>query len=615
MGLDPPTLVSLSPILRELAYKSSPRLIMSLRPQDPIPDWTTHLAILGHEHTLALAGPKHEVLFAVHRWANAYGSPRSGTAAKMAALMTQKYGQPSGDIGHRLSTDGVSPYRTYSSIMESKNLRYVQPTGEITPDHLSSTDREVWQTAAEKPREKASLDDLLALTCLVPADFSHPDEVQRSPENTDPVDQCPRQSNDKNRITTPTHDALLEPLIELHNVVVAYGSKTVLGQSIQAGFSSPGVNLTVRRGTRLALLGPNGSGKTTFLSLLTSDHPQSYSLPIKYFGRSRLPSRGKPGLSLWEIQSRIGHSSPETHAFFPKGLTIRRTLESAWADTFAAKPQLTDDCKRLVNAFLGWWEPELNPLYHAPSAAEPSTTTTVDGWISASYPPIKHSSHRAHELDWASSEHNTFGTLPFQSQRLLLLLRAIIKSPDIVILDEAFSGFSPEVRDKAMLFLKGGEGHMLHRHHNAAPGHCGDDGDGNTQATSPWNCTQNKRLDVETICHEVGISIDDLLVGREALPDEKRDLVDDLRKLTPSELTATHERPPWRYTFTGLSPQQALIVVSHVREEIPDLVNEYVRLPGEEEIYKDGRAVEMGRCENGSIRTVDGWSKIWGLRT
>ena len=67
------------------------------------------------------------------------------------------------------------------------------------------------------------------------------------------------------------------------------------------------------------------------------------------------------------------------------------------------------------------------------------------------------------------------------------------------------------------------------------------------------------------------------------------------------------------YTFTGLSDRQALVVVSHVRQEIPPNIDEWVRLPGEEEVTEDGRGVEMGRCDGGSIRTVEGWNRVWGL--
>ena len=611
VGLDPPTLVSLSPILRELAYKSSPRLIMSLRPQDPIPFWITHLAILGHNYTLALAGPKEEVLFAVHRWANAFDSQEDGAAGKMAALMTKQYGKPLTDVGHMLSDDGVTEYDTYSSIMSSKNQSYVRPTGEMIPEHLTEADEKLWREAAEKTKEIADLDDLLALTCLLPRAFNQGGGGP-SLDKTFSSDRALKHQKGNLFVAPPLEPAYLGPLIEMQNVAVSYGSKTVLGQGTQLGCSAPGLNLTIRRGTRLAVLGPNGSGKTTLLSLLTSDHPQSYSLPIKFFGRSRLPSLGQPGLSLWEIQSRIGHSSPETHTFFPKRLTIRQTLESAWADTFAAKPQLTDERGRLIHTFLSWWEPELNPLYDVPPPPKPCHTP-FDEWISTCYPPLKSSEGLAEELEWASSSFHTFGTLTFQLQRLLLFLRAIIKSPDIVILDEAFSGFSPEVREKAMSFLKVGERLILRRHHAFR----GESSDKKFHGKSSWKPHKNSSLDVQNLCRARGIEVHDLVVDREALSSDSKKKVDHLRKMTVDQLIAmagdsVHTSD---YSFTGVDAGQALIVVSHVREEIPDIVNEYVRLPGQDEVTEQGRVIEMGKCGHGSIRTVEGWNRIWGLNT
>ena len=615
MGLDPPTLVSLSPILRGLAYKSSPRLIMSLRPQDPIPDWITHLAILGHEDTLALAGPKKEVLFAVHRWVNAHKSPQNGTAAKMAALMTNRHGTPPSDFGYTLSATGVSRDVTNTKIVSSENPTYISPTDELVPEHLSVAYRLVWQKAAGKPREKADLDDLLALTCLLPADFHRQDDVPPPSNKSSSISEDPRRAQQHSGF--PVSKFPMRPLpelgkllIELKNVIVSYGSKTVLGHGIQTGFRAPGINLDIRQGTRLALLGPNGSGKTTLLSLLTSDHPQSYSLPIKYFGRSRLPSPGQLGVSLWEIQSRIGHSSPEIHAFFPKSLTIRRSLESAWAETFAAKPRPTDNSKALVDAFLRWWEPELDPCYQPRPPLE-APTFPIDDLVLSSYPSFKHSSQTANELEWASSLHNTFGSLSFQSQRLLLLLRAIIKTPDIVILDEAFSGFSPEVRDKAMVFLRAGENLVPHQHQPATYRTRMDDGDGKS---SRWPL-RNDRARVEKICRAVHVTPNELIWEKEGMTHEKIKRVDRLRRKTISELTAEGDlaHDSVGYAFHGLSNEQALIVVSHVREEIPDLVNEYIRLPGEEEVSEQGRSIEMGRCDDGSLKTVEGWNRIWGL--
>src|SRR5437868_4358416 len=90
------------------------------------------------------------------------------------------------------------------------------------------------------------------------------------------------------------------------------------------------------------------SGKTTLLSIITSDHPLSYSPPVKLFGRSRLPTLGEPGISVFELQSHIGHSSPEIWQFFPHRLSLRKCVESAWADTFISKPALTKTAEKLI---------------------------------------------------------------------------------------------------------------------------------------------------------------------------------------------------------------------------------------------------------------------------
>ena len=61
MGLDPPTLTTLSPLLHGLANANAPRLVLALRPQDPLPDWITHVVYLGPDLRVALKGPKETV--------------------------------------------------------------------------------------------------------------------------------------------------------------------------------------------------------------------------------------------------------------------------------------------------------------------------------------------------------------------------------------------------------------------------------------------------------------------------------------------------------------------------------------------------------------------------
>jgi ABC-type molybdenum transport system ATPase subunit/photorepair protein PhrA len=635
VGLDPPTLVTLSPMLRELAYKSSPRLVLALRPQDPVPEWITHLVILGGNHTIALMGLKEEVLFALSCWADAYDNKAAGRyASKMAREMTGLYGEPLLEVGHTLTSTGITRYDTYKKVRSITHPRYFNEWGVLDPRYLSRADKEAFEPFRHKQPRLWTLPELLKMTTTLPGIFKDniTDDLDRSGDTARGQTMTQTEQSFKpdtstagvsvnTAATSNPASSVGKPLIELSGVVVKYGTKTVLGHPPpQDGQSAPGLHLTIRENTRLALLGPNGSGKTTLLSLLTSDHPHSYSLPIKFFGRSRLPEAGRLGLSLWDIQSRIGHSSPEIHAFFPKGLSIRRVLESAWAETFAAKPKLSFERDEVVNSFLRWWEPELrqtrrNTASGADNAAG-NTTANKQTWmpahsksslgvlISESYPEFVQTeqpeSEEDEDLDWAEDKRtHAFGVLPFGTQRLLLLLRAMIRSPDILVLDEAFSGLSPEVREKAMCFLEHGETVFLQRR-RASAGH-----DGSQLMRVP-----NMRLIVEHILayHNVSLPI---ALGYTS----KRK---DLQRMTRGELLRTADMDAEKedisgYRFTGLNDKQALVVVSHVREEIPGIVNEWLRLPGEEEIVEEGRGVEMGRCDDGSIRTVEGWGRVWGL--
>ncbi|KAG9519393.1 P-loop containing nucleoside triphosphate hydrolase protein, partial [Aureobasidium melanogenum] len=254
-----------------------------------------------------------------------------------------------------------------------------------------------------------------------------------------------------------------EPLVEMQGVKVSYGvdnelsKRTVLGNWSESvdGTKKEGLWWNVRRGERWGVFGPNGSGKTTLLSLITSDHPQTYGLPIKLFGRSRIPSPGELGISIFELQSRIGHSSPEVHTYFPKNLSIRHVLESAWADTPLSKPRLTRQKDIRVDSFLRWFAPELSPT-------KTSELQIIASKLRRSGPAnleIKRRLERLHiandDLDWADTI--TFRDLPFSSQRLLLFLRALISEPDLIILDEALSGMDKAVREKCLLFLAHGE--------------------------------------------------------------------------------------------------------------------------------------------------------------
>ena len=51
----------ISRVLHRLAEASSPRIVLSLRPQDAIPDWITHIVYAGEDGKVDSLGPKDEV--------------------------------------------------------------------------------------------------------------------------------------------------------------------------------------------------------------------------------------------------------------------------------------------------------------------------------------------------------------------------------------------------------------------------------------------------------------------------------------------------------------------------------------------------------------------------
>ena len=270
---------------------------------------------------------------------------------------------------------------------------------------------------------------------------------------------------------TPKYLSRASLVVEMDGIKVTYGKDVILGgweQDVD-GTLKEGLWWKIHRGERWGVFGPNGSGKTTLTALMMSDHPQSYSLPIKIFGKSRLTTPGEPGVSIFDLQSNIGISSPELHALFPKHLTVRRVLESAWAETpLSPVGQLTAEIDGKVSGALRWFQGEICPdlgdsavylrelmrIGNNPNVGQARLAEIESLQVEHAFDPTC--------VEWA--DYRTFGSLPFASQRLLLFLRAIIKQPDLVILDEAFSGMDANTVHKCHLFLSHGERRILQLH-------------------------------------------------------------------------------------------------------------------------------------------------------
>ncbi|KAK5147642.1 hypothetical protein LTR04_000795 [Oleoguttula sp. CCFEE 6159] len=529
MGLDPPTVRVIASLLKGLAETHSPRLVLSLRLQDSIPLWVTHLMIVDKDCNVMYQGPREEVLGRLRNLRSGEPSDR-----ELVRLLFQ-----SGSLGRDTSHMAPKRARQYHSMFAafSQGTRYT----------------------AEARHEFGTLSQDETKTRLEEAALFEHVAKRHTADN---------HSESKSKISGVSRDASQsgsgEPLVEMSGVVIRYGSQTVIGDWTQGGKTGPGLWWTIRRGERWGVFGPNGSGKTTLLSLMTSDHPQTYSAPIKLFGRSRLPTPGAPGISLFDIQSRIGHSSPEVHAFFPRHLSVRRTLESAWADAPLSKPILSTEDDALIDRCLYWFRAELNPALGMTEAQKEEAfrkSLLVDNVGESGFG--SQTSRRTETrwrrelrdlevdgLDWA--EEMRFSDLSFSAQRVALFLRAIVRSPDLVILDEAFSGMDATARDRCMLFLSHGE-----------------------------------------------------CIARYLKPvykNEKKGLTR-RPKLLESDLSRFG-----LVKFSGLKPEQALLVVSHTREDLPSCISEWIRLPEPGE-GTPPRMRHLGAPDMVGYKT---WKEIWG---
>lgn len=209
----------------------------------------------------------------------------------------------------------------------------------------------------------------------------------------------------------PHHDLVKVPeVLKLEGLSVAYKGEPVLKD----------IHWGVKQGSKWHIQGNNGTGKSTLLSLITADHPQSWN--------SKLVDNGVPrrtgSANFFDINKRIGLSSPEMHALFLKKASNLSTLETVASGLHVVSSNnfhptyksLPDEQKRIVDMYIDYFH------------LDPETP---------------------------------FGSLSISDQKIALFIRAQVKMPEITILDEAFSGVETEQLMKAHDFLQQWPGTVL----------------------------------------------------------------------------------------------------------------------------------------------------------
>jgi len=177
-------------------------------------------------------------------------------------------------------------------------------------------------------------------------------------------------------------DSGFSELVYLNDVSLQYGERKILDR----------IYWIINSGERWSLSGPNGSGKTSLLNLIFGDNPKAYGCNIRLFGKQK-----GTGESIWDIKARIGFVSPELHQYLPHNQSVIDVICSGFSEAEGSFK---------------------NPTGYQRDVAQ--------RWLKT--------------LNYTEIAGKLFGELSTSSQRIVLLLRTLVKNPPLLILDEPFQG-------------------------------------------------------------------------------------------------------------------------------------------------------------------------------
>ncbi len=182
--------------------------------------------------------------------------------------------------------------------------------------------------------------------------------------------------------TLRMYENVQQELIKFQNVKVNYNEKPILQD----------ITWTIRKGEFWHLTGPNGSGKTTILSMITGDNPKGYGQNLTLFGLKK-----GSGESIWTIKENIGYVTPSMVDLFSTRHTLAQMLISGFHDSIG--------------------------LYIYPTDSQ---IDTANSWLKL--------------IGMEEFTDKLFCLLSAGQQRMALVVRAMIKHPPLLILDEPIAG-------------------------------------------------------------------------------------------------------------------------------------------------------------------------------
>jgi molybdate transport system ATP-binding protein len=182
--------------------------------------------------------------------------------------------------------------------------------------------------------------------------------------------------------TTTRHTDAYDAFVNLSDVTVKFYEKTVLSH----------IHWKIKQGEFWQLIGANGSGKTTLLSLITGDSHKAYGQDIVLFDKLKGTEE-----NVWEIKQKIGYFTPNITELFDRRHSVLHMVLSGFYDSIG--------------------------LYVKPLS---SHVKIAYEWLLL--------------LGLERKANVTFTTLCLPEQRLVMIARAMVKHPPLLILDEPAYG-------------------------------------------------------------------------------------------------------------------------------------------------------------------------------
>ncbi|MBD2858659.1 ATP-binding cassette domain-containing protein [Spongiibacter sp. KMU-158] len=183
-----------------------------------------------------------------------------------------------------------------------------------------------------------------------------------------------------------------QALIELNDVSVNFRGKQVLSN----------INWQLLPHQHCCISGPNGAGKSTLLGLLCGENDKAWGQQVKLFGKAR-----GSGESIWQIKEKFGLLNTSLQLNHLKRIKVIDVIASGLFDSVGLYNNYGDAQRQQLLA-----------------------------WLDA--------------FDLLHEREQRFDRLSFGQQRMILLARAMVKSPPILILDEPCIGLDGEQKARLL---------------------------------------------------------------------------------------------------------------------------------------------------------------------